>query len=109
LNIPYFVWSTNEEATNLINATYTEEEGVAVLIPETDIEYGIISTDTYILKNTPRYKDGYVYPTSIKEKVIIPDNASSVILEIHKAINTTSPLSIYTAKDKESLAKNPLD
>ena len=99
--IPFFVWSTKQQAVNAINNTGQHPQ---VLVPEAPFTYGIVTTNTYITKNLPRYQNGYFVPSDIQKRIIIPDNASSVILEVHKSSTSNTTTSIYTAKNKEHLS-----
>jgi hypothetical protein len=60
---------------------------------------------TYLIKEVPTHPDGYVYSTSISKEnqVIIPETASSLVLEIHHFTTSNSDITIYSAASMDDL------
>ena len=63
------------------------------------------SVITYLIKEIPTHPDGYVYSTSISKEnqVIIPETASSLVLEIHHFTTSNSDVTIYSAASMDDL------
>lgn len=104
----YYAWSTPTQCRN----TLTHEDVEGVIFQQEYITVGNIFTKTYITKQAPTYKSGYVIPKEMTfdkgNRVVIPDNASSVICEVHNynPTNATSPVTIYVADTTENLSNS---
>jgi hypothetical protein len=93
------------------DGTVTETKEIKYIprisLPEVIVNTGIILTETYILKAIPTYKSGYIYPENISfdknNKVVIPDNASSIILEVNQKNTSDETINILTAENIDYL------
>lgn len=102
----YYCWSTPNQCREVLNDEYID----SVIFQQEYLTVANIVSKTYITKQAPTYKSGYVIPEEMTfdngNRVVIPDTASSVICEVHhhNPTNSTSPVTVYLADTSENLS-----
>lgn len=102
-NLTVLFWGTPQQSYDIMNEHKID-------IPNQQVTVVDFVGKTFIKKSVPTYKKGYVIAKNISwddNKVVIPDNASSIICDVHyKSSGTPTTTSIYYADSKENLTSN---
>lgn len=105
----YFLfWGTYGQTYDEFVKKSTGEYPSPIFIQKVPKTIASFNLKTFIKKSVPTYEKGYVIPTDISwendNKVVIPDNAQSIICDVHyQAISNTTPTTIYYAGSKDLL------